>query len=163
MSAFRSVLQLASKPKPPACTLGTRTIARTSIDVSLRRTFRSSACRRVHYLDVEPDTMLQVLTDSKSQDKVVLVDFYADWCQPCKMLSPILEKLTANENAESVKTGSGLSLDLVTVNADTQAELLQKFNVQSLPTVIAFKDGKPESRFIGAVSERVVREFIAKL
>ncbi|CCM04404.1 uncharacterized protein FIBRA_06581 [Fibroporia radiculosa] len=73
------------------------------------------------------------------------------------MLSPILEKLTDDPE---VKSGSGLSLDLVTIDTDTEVELAQEYNVSSLPTVMAFKDGKPVNRFIGALPEPQVRAFL---
>ncbi|KAG6376234.1 thioredoxin-like protein [Boletus reticuloceps] len=82
------------------------------------------------------------------------------WCRPCKMISPILEKLTGDTN---IKTGSGCSLDLVTVDTDKEFELAQKHQIRSLPTVMAFKDGKPINHFIGALSEGDVRKFIQQL
>ncbi|KIP08908.1 hypothetical protein PHLGIDRAFT_68626, partial [Phlebiopsis gigantea 11061_1 CR5-6] len=96
-----------------------------------------------------------------NKEKVVLVDFYADWCGPCKMISPILERLTSDAE---VKTGSGSALDLVTVDTDAQTSLAQEYKViSSLPTVIAFKDGKPVSQFIGAMPEGSVRNFLKTL
>jgi len=89
-----------------------------------------------------------------------LVDFYADWCSPCKLLSPVLEKLTSDPE---VKSGSGRPLDLVTVDTDAQFDLGQKFQVRSLPTVIAFKDGKPVDKFVGALNEVGVRDFLARV
>ncbi|KAI0929064.1 hypothetical protein AcW1_006113 [Taiwanofungus camphoratus] len=79
------------------------------------------------------------------------------WCGPCKMLSPILEKLTADP---SVKSGSGRPVDLVTVDTDTETELAMKYKIRSLPTVIAFKDGEAVSQFIGGVPEASVRKFL---
>ncbi|CAL1705290.1 unnamed protein product [Somion occarium] len=102
-------------------------------------------------------TLLKAVSN---KDKVVLVDFYAEWCNPCKMLSPILEKLTEDS---SVKTGSGKPLDLVTVDTDSEVELAQQFQIRSLPTVIAFKDGKPVSQFMGAMPEPSVRNFLQTL
>lgn len=93
------------------------------------------------------------------------------------MISPILEKLTEDSN---VKTGSGRALDLVTVDTDKESELAQRyrvslplccscftaeqgFQIRSLPTVMAFKDGKPVNHFIGALSEGAVRKFLQQL
>jgi len=91
---------------------------------------------------------------------VVLVDFYAEWCNPCKMISPLLEKLTADA---TVKTGSGRSLDLVTVDTDAEFELAGKYQVRALPTVIAFRDGKKVDQFVGALNESAIRQFLGKL
>ncbi|ETW86304.1 thioredoxin-like protein, partial [Heterobasidion irregulare TC 32-1] len=93
-------------------------------------------------------------------DRVVLVDFYADWCGPCKTLSPILERITTDE---SIKSGSGLPLDLITVDTDAEVALAQQHKIRSLPTVVAFKDGQPVSQFIGALPEAQVRKFIESL
>jgi len=97
------------------------------------------------------------VSKDRAKDKVVLVDFYADWCNPCKMLSPILEELTKDD---SVQSGSGRSLDLVTVDSDVQVQLAMKYKIRSLPTVIAFRDGEPVSQFMGALPEHRVRHFL---
>lgn len=89
-----------------------------------------------------------------------MVDFYAEWCNPCKTISPLLEKLTSDD---TVKTGSGRSLDLVTVDTDSQFILALKYMVRSLPTVIAFKDGRKVDQFVGALNESEIRQFISKL
>jgi putative thioredoxin len=84
----------------------------------------------------------------------VVVDFWAEWCEPCKQLSPTLEKV-ADE-------GQGSFL-LAKVDVDQNPRLSQAFRVQSIPTVIAFKDGRPVSQFSGAIPEDAVRQFIAQL
>ena len=66
-------------------------------------------------------------------DKPVLLDFYADWCGPCKMLSPMLHEI-AEENAGTLKVGK--------VNVDEQMELEMRFQVSSIPMLVVFKDGK---------------------
>ncbi|KIO13456.1 hypothetical protein M404DRAFT_579621 [Pisolithus tinctorius Marx 270] len=76
------------------------------------------------------------------------------------MISPILKKLTGDA---SLKTGSGRSLDLVTIDTEKQMELAQRYRVMSLPTVIAFKDGKPASQFIGALDEAGIKQFLQQL
>ncbi|HUP14993.1 MAG TPA: thioredoxin [Acidimicrobiia bacterium] len=96
----------------------------------------------------------QSLVIEGSKQTPVVVDFWADWCQPCKTLGPILEKVT-NETQGSVR--------LAKVDVDANPRLAQAFGVQGIPMVIAFKDGKPVSQFTGAVPEAAVRQFIAQL
>jgi len=125
----------------------------------LTRTFHASSNRHKHFLDVDAKTFAETIAE-RSKERVVLVDFYADWCGPCKVISPILEKLTA-EGAS--KTGSGKELDLVTVDTDTEGELAAQHQVRALPTVLAFKDGKVVDQFVGAVPEGHLKAFIQKL
>lgn len=89
----------------------------------------------------------------ESFKRPVVVDFWADWCGPCKSLMPILEKL-ANEY-----TGAFL---LAKVNADDQNMIAAQFGVRSLPTVMIMKDGQPVDGFAGALPEVQVREVLAK-
>ncbi|KAG8217600.1 putative thioredoxin [Butyriboletus roseoflavus] len=126
---------------------------------NIRALHSSQRCRE-QYLDASQKTFNEVALNEHASDRVVLVDFYADWCGPCKMISPILEKLSEDPN---IKTGSGRSLDLVTVDTDKEFELAQKYRVRSLPTVMAFKGGKPVNHFIGALSEGDVRKFLQQL
>jgi putative thioredoxin len=94
----------------------------------------------------------EVLEASKTA--LVLVDFWAPWCGPCRALGPILEKLAA-EHAPRVR--------LVKVNSDENGELPAEFGVRSIPSVIAFRDGRPVSQFVGALPEGQVRAFIDRL
>lgn len=89
----------------------------------------------------------------ESFKRPVVVDFWADWCGPCKSLMPILEKL-ANEYA-----GAFL---LAKVNADDQNMIAAQFGVRSLPTVMVMQDGQPVDGFAGALPEVQVREVLAK-
>jgi len=88
----------------------------------------------------------------------VLVDFYADWCKPCKMISPLLENITSDSSL-----AGGKELDLVTVDTERQFEIAKKYSITALPTVIAFKDGKQVKHFVGAVKMDVLQKFVADL
>ena len=77
----------------------------------------------------------------KSSDVPVLVDFWAEWCGPCKMIAPVLEEI-AEEQAGKIQ--------IVKLNIDDNLEVTRRFDVMSIPTLILFKDGQPEVRLIGA-------------
>ena len=84
-------------------------------------------------------------------DKPVLVDFYADWCGPCKMISPVLHEL-AEEKADELKIGK--------VNVDEQMELAMRFQVSSIPMVVLFKDGKPVTKSVGFRSKAEISAIV---
>ncbi len=86
-----------------------------------------------------------------AQDKLVLVDFFATWCEPCSMLAPILEKV-----AEGFKD----KIILMKANLDETPSAAQKFNVEKIPTVVLFKNGKPISGFVGLSSEQSIRNWL---
>jgi putative thioredoxin len=88
-----------------------------------------------------------------SQTTPVLVDFWADWCAPCKSLGPVLEKL---------ETDYAGRFKLVKINADTEQQLAGAFGVKSLPTCILLMGGRPVDGFMGALPEGKVREFLDK-
>lgn len=75
-----------------------------------------------------------------SESKLVLIDFYADWCGPCKMLAPVLEQL-ADVKKDVLKVAK--------VNVDNEENLAWQFGIQSIPTMILFKDGTPIKKEIG--------------
>lgn len=83
-------------------------------------------------------------TEVLQSDKPVLVDFYADWCGPCKMMGPIVDQL-AEEMGDSVKIGK--------LNVDEEMEIAEKYRVMNIPTMIIFKDGKEFDKSIGALSK----------
>ena len=99
------------------------------------------------------------LTDSTfheeigSSDLPVVVDFWAEWCGPCKMIAPILGEI-ADEHDGKVK--------IVKVNVDENPQLARDFDVMSIPTLIVFKDGEPKRRMIGAKGKPQLLEELAE-
>ncbi len=87
----------------------------------------------------------------RSHEVPVVVDFWAEWCGPCKTLGPTLEAV-----AESY----GGQFELVKVDVDQNQALSQQFGIQSIPTVVAFRDGEAVSQFMGAIPEPQIRQFI---
>jgi putative thioredoxin len=106
----------------------------------------------MNVIDIDQENAQQYLID-ESFNRPVVVDFWADWCAPCKQLMPLLEKL-ADEYA-----GAFL---LAKINADEQQGISQQLGVRSLPTVMVFKDGQPVDGFAGAQPEAAVRELLQK-
>ena len=86
-----------------------------------------------------------------NSDKVCLVDFYADWCGPCKMMSPIIEEI-ADELRDTVKVGK--------VNSDENMELTEKYQIMSIPTILVVKNGNVTKQFVGVTSKSEIEEAI---
>ncbi|AEA46236.1 thioredoxin [Archaeoglobus veneficus] len=82
-----------------------------------------------------------------NKDTLVVVDFYADWCGPCRFLTPVLEKLEKEFDG----------VEFVKVNVDRHRELAFEFGISSIPTVLMFHKGKIVNSFIGALPEAAVR------
>ena len=82
----------------------------------------------------------------------VMVDFYADWCGPCKMVGPLVAQIADEHDDVAV----------VKINVDDEMELAEKFGVASIPTIILFKDGKEAKKNIGAMSKAQLEEFISE-
>ncbi len=103
-------------------------------------------------VNIDESNAAQLLIE-ESHQRPVVVDFWADWCEPCKVLMPLLEKI-ANEY-------QGAFL-LAKVNADEQQMITQQFGVRSLPTVMVIQDGQPVDGFAGAQPEAQVRQMLEK-
>lgn len=86
-------------------------------------------------------------------DKPVLVDFFAEWCGPCKMAAPVLDKLTGDYEGKAV---------IVKVDVDKNQELAQKYSVMSIPTVILFDGGEEKDRKIGFAGEQGYKDMLDK-
>ena len=84
-------------------------------------------------------------------DKPVLVDFYADWCGPCKMMAPLVEKLADEMEGEAV---------IGKLNVDDCEEIAMKYSVMNIPTLILFKNGEAVNRVIGVQSQEVLEKMI---
>ena len=89
----------------------------------------------------------------KSRETLVLVDFWADWCAPCRMLMPVLAALATEFSGK---------IQLVKVNTDKESQLATEYGVRSLPTVKLFKAGQVVDEFMGVLPERAVRELIER-
>jgi thioredoxin 1 len=90
----------------------------------------------------------------KKSDKIVIVDFYADWCGPCKMMSPIIDKV-AEELGDAVKVGK--------VNSDDNMELAVEYGIMSIPTIMFFKGGEVVKVFNGLTSKSELLDAIKEL
>ena len=85
-----------------------------------------------------------------NSDKTVIIDFYADWCGPCKIMSPVIDKIA--EERTDIKVGK--------INVDENQELAMKYNVMSIPTILIFKNGNISKTFIGVISKQEIEEAI---
>jgi thioredoxin 1 len=90
-------------------------------------------------------------TDVLKSSLPVLVDYWAEWCGPCKMISPILDEIASSYEGK---------LRIAKVNVDENAQLTQKYGIRSIPTLMLFKDGNVQAQKIGALSKSQLAAFI---
>lgn len=90
---------------------------------------------------------LEFTNEVLTSEDTVLVDFYADWCGPCRMLSPLLEELSSECN-------------IYKVNVDNEEDLARKYGIMSIPCVISFKNGKEYKRSVGLVDKDTLLELL---
>ncbi|HEX2369514.1 MAG TPA: thioredoxin [Acidimicrobiia bacterium] len=106
-----------------------------------------------HVKDVD-QAGFSVDVEERSRQVPVVVDFWAEWCTPCKVLSPALERAVEDQEG---------AVELAKVDVDANQQLAMRFGVQGIPTVVAFRNGEPVSRFTGALPEQAVRQWVEQL
>ena len=98
-------------------------------------------------IQVNKDNFQEVVLNS---DKPVLVDFWASWCGPCRMVAPVLEEI-ANERSD---------VKVCKINVDEEPELAGRYNVMSIPTLMVFKDGQVVNKSVGLVPKAAVEKLL---
>ena len=105
-------------------------------------------------MPTKPVTDNSFESDVLKSDKPIVVDFWAEWCGPCKMLSPTIEALALEYNGK-VSIGK--------VNVDHNAEIATKYGIRSIPCLLFFKDGKAEKQIVGAIEKSEIASILDEL
>jgi thioredoxin 1 len=96
------------------------------------------------------EVVKKMIEDNKTSGKVIIIDFYADWCGPCRTLGPVLNTIaTENENIEVIK-----------VNVDENTVLSSEFGIRSIPAVFIYKDGEKVNQFAGMKSKEDILKLV---
>lgn len=97
-----------------------------------------------HYIELTKENFAEY-----TQNGVALVDFWAPWCGPCRMLSPVIDRLAEDFEGKA---------KICKVNTDEQEELSAQFGIRSIPTILFFKDGEVVDQMVGATSEQALKD-----
>ena len=92
----------------------------------------------------------QEFENLKKENKITLVDFYADWCNPCRMLAPIIEEIASER--KDINVGK--------VNVDNESDLARELGIRNIPTMIIFKNGKEIQRLVGFYQKDAIVEYL---
>jgi putative thioredoxin len=131
----------------------TRTVAKSTLTILARIHEFGAGMDSPNVIDITTEQFPQAVLQ-RSHEVLVVVDFWAEWCGPCKVLSPLLEKAAERHDG---------AFQLVKVDSDANPQLAAQFGVQSIPTVVAFKDGQPVSSFTGAIPEQALESWLDQI
>ena len=101
----------------------------------------------MHSIDLSNENFVQEVIE-KSKHTPVIVDFWAPWCEPCKLIAPVLEKLVLSSNGKVI---------LTKMNIDEFPEISQQLQIQSIPAVLGFYNGQPVDGFVGVQQESIIK------